>query len=370
MIESGAYKVADPESLETPVMLVYEEMVDHNIKALCELVGGAENLVLHVKTHKSEAVARKQVEAGVAGFKCATLQELEMVLAAGGKSAILAYPLVQRIKVQRFAQLAKEHAETSVCVIVSQPLHVQLLGVAAEESGQILRAMIDLDVGMHRTGLEVGDVAANLYRAVAAHPHLEPAGLHVYDGHEHFSDENERGAAAQRHIEDTRALAQRLRDEGLPVPSIVGGGSYSFAYYARATDMCGSPGTCIYWDVGYGGGMPDMPFKWAALVLAQVVDVHPAQQTITTDLGHKAICGDIPLAKRAKLLQNMEAELIGQHEEHGVFRWPGELPAVGSYVLAVPGHVCPTTMRYPGSYVLDGEGQVVDYYPHTARDRS
>jgi D-serine deaminase-like pyridoxal phosphate-dependent protein len=294
---------------------------------------------------------------------------LEMALEAGGKKAILAYPLVQQIKAQRFVQIVKAHAEASITAIVSQQLHVQLLSAAAAESGQTLRAMVDLDVGMHRTGVEVGDVAANLYRAVAAHPHLEPAGLHVYDGHEHFSDENERAAAAQRHIEDTRALAQRLRDEGLSVPSIVGGGSYSFAYYARAEGMCGSPGTSIYWDLSYGGGMPDMPFKWAALVLAQVVDIHPGQQTITTDLGHKAICGDIPLAQRAKLLQNMEAELVAQHEEHGVFRWPGELPAVGSYVLAVPGHVCPTTIRYPGSYVLDGEGEIVDYYPHTARDR-
>ncbi len=117
--------------------------------------------------------------------------------------------------------------------------------------------------------------------------------------------------------------------------------------------------------------MPDMPFKWAALVLGQVVDVHAdAQgQTITTDLGHKAICGDIPLEKRARLLNDTSAELIAQNEEHGVFRWQGELPAIGTYVLAVPGHVCPTTMRYPGSYVLDVEGQVVDYYPHTARDR-
>ena len=78
---------------------------------------------------------------------------------------------------------------------------------------------------------------------------------------------------------------------------------------------------------------------------------------------------DRPLEKRARLLNDPEAELVGQNEEHGVFRWQGPLPAIGTYVLAVPGHVCPTTMRYPGSYVLDAEGQVVDYYPHTARDR-
>jgi hypothetical protein len=37
--------------------------------------------------------------------------------------------------------------------------------------------------------------------------------------------------------------------------------------------------------------------------------------------------------------------------------------------LAVPGHICPTTIRYPGIHVVDDAGEVVDYYLHTARDR-
>ena len=56
-------------------------------------------------------------------------------------------------------------------------------------------------------------------------------------------------------------------------------------------------------------------------------------------------------------------------KEHGVFRIPGELPRVGDYLLAVPGHACPTAIRYPGIHVLDATGNVVDYYLHTARDR-
>jgi hypothetical protein len=35
----------------------------------------------------------------------------------------------------------------------------------------------------------------------------------------------------------------------------------------------------------------------------------------------------------------------------------------------VPGHICTTTIRYPGIHVLDTAGEVVDYYLHTARDR-
>ncbi len=370
MIEMAGYKVADPDSLETPAMVLYEERIDHNIRAQAEWVGGAQNLMPHVKTHKAEAVARKQVEAGVTGFKCATLSEMEMALDAGGREVVLAYPLTQRIKVERFADIAAKNGDALVVAIASRSEHVALLGAVAQQRGAMLQVMVDLDVGMHRTGVAPAD-AAELYRQIAAHAHLVARGLHIYDGHDHYADPVERERVAGAHIEEARALVRRLEDEGLSVERLVGGGSFSFAYYARAEGFCGSPGTCIYWDTGYGDAMPDMPFQWAALVLGQVVDVHvDAQgQTITTDLGHKAICGDIALAKRARLLNDLNAELVAQNEEHGVFRWEGPLPAIGAYVLAVPGHVCPTTMRYPGSYVLDAEGQVVDYYPHTARDR-
>lgn len=369
MIEQEGYKVADPDGLETPAMLVFKEKVDHNIRAVCELVGGGQNLMVHVKTHKSAPLARKQLEAGIAGFKCATLKELEMVLEVGAKEAILAYPMAQQRKVERFADLAAAYKEASVYAAISVSEHLDLLGKVAAERQQTLKVMLDLDVGMHRTGIAVGEKAETLYRAISEQPHLEPAGLHVYDGHEHISDPQAREASTQRHIRNIQGFKERLEENNLPVPRVVGGGSFTFPYYARTGGMHGSPGTGIYWDLNYARAMPDMPFRWAALVLTQVVDRHPDQKTITTDLGCKAIAADPPMQNRTRLLGKMDAELLLQNEEHGIFHWPGELPPVGAYLLAVPGHVCPTTIRYAGSYVIDEEGEVVDFYPHTARDR-
>ncbi|MEW6754685.1 MAG: alanine racemase [Candidatus Latescibacterota bacterium] len=369
MIEHGEYRVAEPDSIQTPAMLVFAEALDHNIRAACEVAGGGQRLLMHVKTHKSAAVARRQLEAGVAGFKCATLRELEMVLEAGAPQALLAYPLAQQSKAEWFAGLAAAHAQARVCAVASAPAHLEVLGQVAQSRSQTLHVMVDLDAGMHRTGIGVEGGAGDLYRALAATRCLEPAGLHVYDGHEHFSDPQARRAAALAHIGQVQAFAAALQADGLPVPCVVGGGSFSFPYYARTEGMYGSPGTCVYWDTGYSSAMPDMPFRWAAMVLTQVVDRYPEQKTLTTDLGYKAIATDPPLHLRAHLLGHAEAELHLQNEEHGVLRWPGEMPPVGAYLLAVPGHVCPTTVHYPGCYVVDGEGQVVDYFPHTARDR-
>ncbi len=366
MIEDRGYKVADPDDIETPAMLIFSDQLDNNIAVVADLAGGAENLIVHVKTHKSEAVARKQLAAGVAGFKCATLKELEMVLEAGAKEAILAYPMVQKLKVQRFAELARGEAVLSA--IVSDPAHLRVLGEVAAERSQGLRAMIDIDAGMHRTGV-APERAADLYREIARHPQLEPGGFHIYDGHEHYTESDERWVAAQRHIDAANELKGLLEAEGIAVPRIIGGSTFSFPAYARTEGMHGSPGTCIYWDTGYSSMLKDYPFEWAALVLTQVVDRHAGAGTITTDLGLKAISDDGPLPRRATLLQNTGAEFLGQNEEHGIFRWSDPQPEIGTYLLAVPGHVCPTTIRYPGSYLIDAEGQIADYYPHSARDR-
>lgn len=368
MIEHDPYFIADPDAIETPAMVVFEAQVNANIAALCELVGGGANLMAHVKTHKSEAIVRKQLAAGISGFKCATLRELEMALDAGAPEAILAYPMLQQLKVNRFAQITDAHPEARVYATAGDTSHVEALAAAASRDRPLL-VMLDLDVGMHRTGASLRG-AAEQYAAIHNTPGLEAAGLHAYDGHEHFQDLPERAGAAQKHIDDLKALKGQLESAGMPVPRVVAGGSFSFAYYAATEGFHGSPGTVVYWDINGTTRMPDLPFRWAAMVLCQVVERHPERQTITTDLGVKAIAADPALESRARLLGHMAARLILQNEEHGVFHWEGdELPAIGQYLLAIPGHVCPTTIRYPGSYVVDAEGTVVDFYPHTARDR-
>jgi len=369
MITCQGYSVADPEAFETPAMLLFQDIMDHNIRSVCEMVGGGQNLMAHAKTHKSEMVARKQLEAGIDGFKCATLSELAMVLQAGARKAVLSHPQCQERKVERLCDLVSSYPDAWIATIVSTPLHLEVLANVAARRGQPLRAMLDLDVGMHRTGIEIGPSAAELYREIDARQFLQPSGLHVYDGHDEFSDPVQREAAAQRHIESVQEFRHQIESAGMPVPCVVAGGTYSFAYYARTEGMQGSPGTVVYWDAGYIKVMPDMPFRCAALVLTQVVDRHPSVGTITTDLGIKGVCADLPLAERAAVLGHDTAYLVLQHEEQGVFRISGELPRVGDYLLAVPGHICPTTVCYPGIHVLDTAGEMVDYFLHTARDR-
>lgn len=369
MIEQDGYLIADPDGIQTPAMVVFEAVVDHNIVAMAEEAGGAQDLMPHVKTHKSDAITRKQLESGVAGFKCATLKELSMVLEVGAIEVVLSYPQVQRCKVERLADLVSAYPQARIHTIVSSACHVDVLSSVAAQRSVMLHVMLDLDAGQHRTGVAFGEPAKELYRRIATAESLQGSGFHIYDGHEHFSDRIQREAAANCHLEDIRKLKFSLESEGMGVDRIVGGSSFSYPFYARAEGMMGSPGTCIYWDTGYQSSLRDAPFRYAALVLTQVVDRHFNQKTFTTDLGIKGIAADPPMANRCHLLGVPEARLTKQNEEHAVFTCGGEIPDIGVYLLAIPGHVCTTTMRFPGSFAVGESGQVIDYYPHTARDR-
>lgn len=369
VVARESYRVANPDELSTPAMIIFQALVDHNIRSVCALAGGACNLFPHVKTHKSEAVLRRQLEQGIDSFKCATAKELEMVLRAGARRAILAYPQVQACKVERLIDALETRPDAWIATVASSSQHLDTLGRVAAHRGRRLPVMLDLDLGMHRTGVGMTTEAVNLYRQIDQHPWLDAAGLHAYDGHDTFCDPGRRAAAAQGHIEALQALQGRIESAGMSVPIIVAGGAYSFSYYARTAGMYGSPGSFIYWDFRCRSDMPDMPFRWAALILTQVVDRHPRQGTFTTDLGYKSVCSDQPLRERAHLLGHDTAYLTMHNEEYGVFRTQCELPEIGGYLLAVPGHIGPTTVRYTGGHVVDAEGRLIDFFEHTARDR-
>jgi hypothetical protein len=174
MISCQDYRVADPDALETPAMLLFQDLMDHNIRSVCELVGGGENLIAHVKTHKS-------------------LKELEMVLQAGASKAILSYPQCQEIKIERFCDLTMSYPDAWIAAIVSSQFHLNVLDAVATRREQSLRVMMDLDAGMHRTGIGFGPDATKLYQDIDAHPYLQASGFHLYDGHERGG-----GAAAHR----------------------------------------------------------------------------------------------------------------------------------------------------------------------------
>src|SRR5262249_21057289 len=180
--------------------------------------------------------------------------------------------------------------------------------------GRPLPVLVDLDVGMGRTGTQPGDPAAALYELVDRLPHLEPDGLHAYDGHLNDPDPSERASKARTGIEQTLALRDRLLARGLPVPRVVMGGTPTFPVHAAIEDPgveC-SPGTCTLHDTSYATRFPDLPFTRAAVLFCRVIS-RPRPGRVTLDLGYKAVASD-PVGARVHLVDMPGATLGGQSE--------------------------------------------------------
>jgi D-serine deaminase-like pyridoxal phosphate-dependent protein len=362
------YTFREPLELLSPSLLIYRQLVAQNIEAMIALARGPERLRPHVKTHKMADIVRMVESFGIRKHKCATITEAEMVAAAGGTDAMLAYPLVGP-NLKRFTHLLRGYRSTTFRATVDHPDAARALAEAAEGLDRQIPVLVDLDVGMGRTGIDPGEPAAALYALIARLPQLVPDGLHAYDGHIHDSNPEARRRAAQPGLEKTLALRDRLLKQGLAVPRLVLGGTPTLPIYAELDipEAEFSPGTVIFHDDGYSSRYRDLPFTPAALLLTRVIS-HPRPGRLCLDLGYKAVAAD-PVGTRARLLDIVDAQTVLHSEEHLVVETPrAEKIPLGTPLLAIPTHICPTVALHRRAYVID-QGQVVDQWEVTARDR-
>jgi D-serine deaminase-like pyridoxal phosphate-dependent protein len=359
-------RIADEDAVASPALLVFPERIDENLRRMVAIAGGPERLRPHVKTHKMPQVVRLAMEQGVRAFKASTVAEAEMAAAAGAADVLLAYPAVGPTPA-RLAALSRAFPATTFRAIADCPEGVGRLAVAARAAGTTLDVLVDLNVGMDRTGIAPGPTAGALYRTIAKTPGLSPGGLHAYDGHLHDTDATRLEAA----VEAAFAPVWRLRDEllaaGLPVPRMVASGTPTFRILARRPELELGAGTPLLWDAGQPLICPDLDFLHAAVLLTRVVS-RPAADRLCLDVGHKAVASEMP-HPRLVLLGLEDAEFVGHNEEHLVIRTPraADYP-VGTVVYAIPRHVCPTVNLHAEALPVVA-GRVVDRWPVVARTR-
>ena len=355
------YRIANPETLDTPALIVFPERVKENIRAAIAMTGGADRLRPHVKTHKSPDCTRLQLAAGITRFKCATIAEADMLAIEGAPDVLLAYQPIGP-KAGRLAQLIKKYPRTAFSCLIDNPAAAAEMGKTFAAAGLTVPVYLDINVGMDRTGIAPGDDAIQLYRLAAQTKGITPVGLHAYDGHIRDTDITERTRKCDEGFDSISRLNQTL---GL---TIVAGGSPTFPIHAkRASEIQCSPGTFVYWDKGYGDGFPDQPFQPAALVVTRVIS-RRSDTRLCLDLGHKSIAPENELSRRVFFLNGPDLKPIGQSEEHLVVETAGSHP-VGDVFYGVPYHVCPTIALYDRAYTIE-DGRVTGHWKNIARDRT
>ena len=289
-----------------------------------------------------------------------------MTASCGAQDVLLAYQPVGP-NVGRLVQLAKAFPNVKFSAIADDPQILQALSAAAVQGGVQLEILLDIDCGMHRSGVEPGAKALEIYRLLTSLPSLKPAGLHAYDGHIHDRDLPARVEACKKAFAPVETLRKQLISAGLPVPTVVAGGTPTFPIHAADTGVECSPGTCLLWDAGYTAKLPDMMFLPAALLLTRVVS-KPGASRLCLDLGHKAVASENP-HPRVQLLELPDAKAVMHSEEHLVVetaqanRFP-----VGACLYGVPWHICPTVALHSEAVVIRN-GQAEARWPILARAR-
>jgi D-serine deaminase-like pyridoxal phosphate-dependent protein len=363
---SDWYRVKNVDEIDSPALLVYPDRVRENTRRMLEIAGGPDRLRPHVKTHKMSAVIRLQMAAGVTRFKCATPAEAEMVASCGAADILIAHQPVGP-KIQRLARLALAYPSTRFSTIADNSSVLRAISAAMTAAGPSVEVLLDIDSGMGRCGIAPGPEAVDLYQLLSKLPNIRPGGLHVYDGHIRESDLAERTATCEAAFKPVDAFRQELLRRGLSVPRVVAGGTPTFPIHAKHPDREASPGTCVFWDAGYGSRFADMNFLPAAIVLSRVIS-KPGPDRLCLDLGYKAVAADAP-DPRVVWVDLPDAKTAVHSEEHlAVTTARANEVEVGAPLYGIPTHICPTCSLYSEAVVVE-DGYACDRWKIEARER-
>ncbi len=360
-------------ALDTPALVLDRPALERNIAAMAAHAHAA-GIALrpHVKTHKSVAIARRQVAAGALGVSCVTLGEAEIMVRAGIPGVHLTSPPVTTAKLARLAALARA-PHRGLSVVVDHVDTVAALSAALRDVPTPLAVLVDVDAGQGRTGCTV-EAAPALARAVHAAPGLRFAGIQAYAGHlQHVAVRAERRERSLRLADRLRGLLRQLAAADLPVPIVTGGGTGTFDLDPEArvfTEL--QVGSYVFMDVEYLHALADgrnaPPFETALFVATAVIGVNqPAY--LVTDAGLKSFATEGPRPEPARgVPSGSRYEFFG--DEHGKLFVPAGAarPALGAVIECVTPHCDPTVNLHDFYHVVDGD-TLVEIWPVDARGK-
>ncbi|MDN5204824.1 D-TA family PLP-dependent enzyme [Fulvivirgaceae bacterium BMA10] len=360
------YKINNIEEFDTPALVVYPDRIKENIHQMVTAVGNPDRLRPHVKTYKMQEVVKMQLEQGINKFKCATISEGEMLGMVGASEVLLAYQPVGP-KISRLLSLVKHFPNTRFSTLVDNIDSAKDIANVFSMAGSSIEVFLDIDVGMHRTGIAPDENALELYAFCSESEGIDPLGLHVYDGHLRDQDYEMRKEKCDLAFSHAENLQKRIMKQFGSEPLIIAGGSPTFSIHSKRDTIQCSPGTCLLWDWGYNELLPEQNFKFGALVVCRIIS-KIENHLICADLGHKSIAAENPFP-RVQFLNLPDAKPVSQSEEHLVLDvGNNQHYQVGEVLYGVPIHICPTCALYERAHVVEGNA-ITKSWRVIARDR-
>ena len=346
--------------IATPSLLLDLDAFESNVVKMSSHAKAASiNLRPHAKTHKCPEIAIRQMRAGAVGVCAATIREAEAMAAAGVKGVLITSEMVGRERIERLVRLTQKAADTAS--VVDNVAHAEQLNDAAAAAKIKLNVMIDIDPGMHRTGILPGDQAVALAEKIKKLPGLSLAGAQCYSGASaHVVGFETRRAHSEKALAPAFETVARLKKMGIPVDTVSGGstGTYNIDPALKGlTEL--QAGSYIFMDVEYrniggkGGAVYD-DFSQSLTVIATVVSRNHAGLA-TVDAGFKAFATDRGYGPDVKGVTGVKYHFGG--DEHGMLELekPSREIRLGDRLEFIVPHCDPNVNLFDRIYCLRGE---------------
>lgn len=348
-----------------PALVVERRAFLRNVQCmqdLCRSAGMA--LRPHAKTHKCSQVAKVQLAEGAVGICCATAREVLSFAENGVEKILLTSPLVEPRKIEMLASLPRN---IELSVVIDHATQVRAWNDAAKRASRHLSVLIDVDLGMGRTGVR-GDEVVALAAAVAQAEGLHYAGVQAYSGLvQHIESHAARRAAYEPQMKSLARTIEELMSVGLPPAIVSGGGTGTFALDLSMGIINEAQfGSYIFMDVEYAATElceeTHNPFEPSLFVRSRVISSN-APGGVTIDAGFKSLAADGPMP----VLRDTVGKYQFFGDEYGRVTADEEnLPALGEIVDIVVPHCDPTVNLHDFIHVLEGD-TLMDIWPIEAR---
>lgn len=360
--------------IATPALVIERGALERNIRSMqdwCDKHGL--KLRPHAKTHKSAEIARRQITAGAAGICCAKLGEAEALADAGIDGILITSPVVTAMAFERVARLNARLGD--FMVVADSRAAIDGLAGAARSSGKKLKVLLDLDIGLHRTGVTPGAPAMELAQHIVASEGLSFQGLQAYAGHlQHVESHTDRRARNLSALMQVSVMRDLLKDAGIDCPIISGGGTGTFTIDAEAavfTEL--QAGSYVFMDKEYaavkGADDASLPFETSLFVNTTVIST-TMPGLVTTDAGLKSFATEAgPPVIASGAFEGASYFFFGDEQGGVMLGGADRALAAGSVIRCTTPHCDPTVNLYDSYHVIDGD-LLAAIWPIEARGRS
>lgn len=362
--------------LDTPCLMIDLDTLDKNMKLVHEATRAVgKNVRPHAKTHKCSTLARKQLEAGAVGVCAAKVSEAEALVAAGVSGILITCPLSTPRKVERFVSLLG--ADPTVMVVVDHIDGVRLLDRLLRTGDLTASVLIDLDVGLGRTGVSVEEAAA-FAGQLRDLPSLRVKGVQAYAGHlQHVSSYDQRARASRHAMRRAADVFESLRREGFSVEILSGAGTGTYDADLAVPELTElQVGSYVLMDVEYmdiggpGGRRLGDSLRPSLTLLTSVISANQ-KGFVTVDAGLKSLYqhGGIPRVVSADADKGYSYDWFGDEQGKILFPETSPPPKLGTVLELAVSHCDPTVNLFDHYYVTRDD-KLVDVWDIDLRGKS